>query len=79
MDPHLRAIEKAKRDRTCSASPQLIGIVTDVCPCWASVYPSIKQESCLSHMEPGSRKGVIKFHGLIISSWTYNETPGTPD
>lgn len=36
--------------KTYSASPQLLWLVTDVCLCWASVYPSIKQESCPSHM-----------------------------
>lgn len=39
-----------ERQRTCSASLQLIWNMIDVCPYWASVYPSIKQESCPSHM-----------------------------
>lgn len=42
--------ENKERQKTCSASPQIIGLVIDVCPCWASVYPSIKQESCPTHI-----------------------------
>lgn len=67
-----------ERQRTCSASPQLTWLVTAVGPCWASVYPSLKQESCPSHMSSGCRKGFIKFYDLITNSWISDETPGKP-
>lgn len=71
-------LREARRDRSC-ASPQLICLVTELCPCWTSVYPPIRMELCPSHMLSGSRKRFIKFHDLLISSWAYNETPGEPE